>query len=270
MIVLPFGFQPLIIGLVTILLFFNIVWFWAYLYRRNDFADIAWGPAVILGVFGALSWTLNIQGRTVVGVRVLILCTLTTVWALRLFWYIAQRNLSKKTEDLRYAKWRKEWGTSWPTQSYLKIFTLQPLIIFAVSLPALWAVSSPPQELDLTANLGILVWLVGFFFESVGDAQLKDFSRHPENHSKIMSTGLWKWSRHPNYFGEVVQWWGLFLIVATMPGGWIAVLSPLTITYVLLKVSGIPVLEDHMRSRPGYLDYQRRVSKFLPFPPKRS
>ncbi|MGZ3723484.1 MAG: DUF1295 domain-containing protein [Bdellovibrionales bacterium] len=189
-------------------------------------------------------------------------------WGLRLFAHLGLRNLSHDREDARYAKWRKEWGDTWIWRSYLQVFLLQGTILLIIDLPVLWIVASFPREIDSLLIAGTLLWLAGFVFESLGDYQLKKFSQNPEHKGKLIQSGLWAYSRHPNYFGEVVQWWGIFLIALSVPGGWMTVISPLTITFLILKVSGVPMLEEQMKSRPGFAEYQRCVSKFFPRPPR--
>jgi steroid 5-alpha reductase family enzyme len=117
--------------------------------------------------------------------------------------------------------------------------------------------------------MGVCVWLFGFLFESVGDAELARFARDPHNRGKILQSGLWQYTRHPNYFGEVVQWWGIWLLAVGVPGGWFGIVGPLTITFLILKVSGIPMLEKKMAENPDFAEYKRRTSVFLPWIPKR-
>ena len=141
--------------------------------------------------------------------------------------------------------------------------------MFVIALPMFWIIRSPAQELDIFCSMGGLIWILGFFFESISDRQLREFKKNPENKGKLMTSGLWAWSRHPNYFGEVVQWWGVFLFAASLPMGWVTIISPVTITFFILKVSGVPLLEEQMKSRPGAAEYRRTTSVFFPRPPKK-
>ncbi len=127
---------------------------------------------------------------------------------------------------------------------------------------------APTSPLTLLDGLGIAVWLTGFFFEATGDWQLKQFVQNPANRGKLINTGLWRYSRHPNYFGEVTQWWGIYLIALSTPRGWITILGPITITVLILFVSGIPMLEKKYHGRPEFEAYKRRTSAFFPLPPK--
>ena len=126
--------------------------------------------------------------------------------------------------------------------------------------------SKPP--VTYSDVVGVLVWIIGFLFEAVGDYQLRRFIGNPLNKGRIMMSGLWRFTRHPNYFGEVVLWWGIFLIALSVPGGWRTIVGPATITFLILKVSGIPMLEAKYRSNPQYEAYQRRTSSFVPLPPR--
>jgi steroid 5-alpha reductase family enzyme len=128
---------------------------------------------------------------------------------------------------------------------------------------------SPGGRFGLLGFIGVCVWLIGFLFEYVGDAELAQFTRDSNNRGKILQTGLWRYTRHPNYFGEVVQWWGIWLLAAAVPRGWFGIVGPVTITVLILKVSGIPMLEKKMADNPDFAEYKRRTSVFLPWLPKK-
>jgi steroid 5-alpha reductase family enzyme len=140
--------------------------------------------------------------------------------------------------------------------------------LYVVALPLIWIISSEAVPLDPIAILGVLVWLTGFGFEAISDYQLKQFRADRANKGKFIESGLWQYTRHPNYFGEVVLWWGIYLIALPVEGAWFTIVSPLVITFLILKVSGVPMLEEAMSSRPGFAGYERRISKFFPRPPK--
>ena len=245
-----------------------VLWVWAFVtvwfgislvLRRNDVADVAWGLgitciAIVAYIYGTMS---DVS---------LLLTALIVVWGLRLGFHIGIRN-SKKKEDPRYAAWRDEWGVWFIPRSYLQVFILQGALMICVGYSALHA-AVYGGSVHALAYVGIAVWLVGFIFEAVGDYQLVRFLREPEHKGKIMKYGLWKYTRHPNYFGEVTQWWGLWLIVASLPFGWVALLSPLTITFLILKVSGIPMLEKAFDTNPEFQEYKKRTSAFFPLPPR--
>ncbi len=230
--------------------------------KRNDVADIAWGIGFVLLAW--LSWFLNIDSDS----RGLLLAILITVWGVRLAVHIFRRNRGK-AEDYRYQIWRQEWGKWFYLRSYGQVYVLQGLLLFLIILPVLLVNNSRDGFLGYLDVLGVLVWLVGFFFESVGDKQLSDFIRNPDNKGKLMQSGLWKYTRHPNYFGEVTQWWGVWLIAIGAPIPWFGIIGPLTITYLILKVSGIPMLEKKMQENPSFVEYARRTNKFFPWFPKK-
>jgi len=237
----------------------------AALLRKNDLADVLWGPGFPLAALAG--WRLGAPGRAL-DPRFALALFLVTVWAVRLFLHVGLRNLSTRTEDARYHNWRREWGKNWFWRSYLQVFVLQALILFLIDSPLLLMIASGPVPLDIFAYAGACWWLAGFLLETVADEQLRQFRAIPTNKGKLITTGLWGWSRHPNYFGEVMQWWGLFLFALPLPGGFLTIISPLAITWLILKVSGVPMLEKLMDGRPGVEEYRRRVPEFFPRPPR--
>ena len=153
-------------------------------------------------------------------------------------------------------------------RSYAQVYLLQGFLLFLVASPVLLINGSVATGLGMLDALGMAVWLVGFSFEAVGDAQLARFIKDPVNKGKLMQGGLWAYTRHPNYFGEVTQWWGLWLVALSVPGGWLGIIGPMTITFLILKVSGVPMLERKMQEHPEFAAYERRVSMFIPLPPR--
>ncbi len=251
-------------GAVAVLAVWQIAFFVAARFRRNDIADVIWGPGFLVAAGGAF-YASSISFATLGAAEFAVLLCVAA-WAVRLSAHIGKRFLGHG-EDTRYATWRKEWGSRWLMRSYLQVFLLQALFLFIISLPILRSISLAPREFTFLVALGVALWIFGFMFESVADEQLRRFKSSPANKGRVMDQGLWSWSRHPNYFGEVVQWWGVFLM-AVEPGGWWLIVSPITITFLILKVSGIPMLEKLMRERPGFQAYSRRTSLFLPRPPR--
>jgi len=227
--------------------------------KRSDVADIAWGLGFIL-----LSWISYYFGHP--GSHILLINILVSLWGTRLALHIYSRNKNIK-EDSRYAAWRKSWGPWHPIRSYFQIFLLQGVLLFLVATPILFANLASPEPSSLYL-LGLLIWLIGFTFEAIGDYQLAKFKRSRLNKGKIMTQGLWAYTRHPNYFGEVSLWWGIFLMV--LPSGWYTIIGPLTITLLILGLSGIPMLERRYLGDKDYQKYQARVSAFFPRPPKKS
>lgn len=229
--------------------------------KRNDVTDIAWGMGFVL-----LSWSAYyILGK--VNYLGVIVNFLVTVWGLRLSWHIYSRN-KNKTEDKRYLQWRKNWGKWFLLKSYLQIYLLQGLLLFVIIQPVLFVNINNVSRISLLTFVGIIIWIFGFIFEAISDHQLKKFISLPKNKGKILQSGLWKFSRHPNYFGEVTQWWGIFVIALSSENGWRTIIGPLTVTYLILFVSGIPLLEKKYQGRPEFDEYKKRTSIFIPLPPK--
>jgi steroid 5-alpha reductase family enzyme len=192
---------------------------------------------------------------------------LVTVWGVRLALHIGLRNLGKG-EDARYRKWREEWGKHFVLRSFLQIYILQGILLLVISIPVIRVVTAPDSPLTLMDFLGTTVWLIGFLFEAISDWQLLQYKKDPANKGKVITTGLWRYSRHPNYFGEVTLWWGIYLIALTLPNGWMTIIGPITITVLILGVSGIPMLEKKYEGNAEFNEYKRRTSAFFPLPPK--
>ena len=225
--------------------------------KRNDVADVAWGLGFVLMMWA--SYVISVDS----GVRGILVGILVSIWGLRLAWHIHTRNKGK-AEDYRYLAWRKEWGEWFYIRTYFQVYLLQGLFLFLIVLPVLLINKSAGAQLGILDFVGIVVWLVGFYFEAVGDAQLARFIKNPENKGKLMQSGLWAYTRHPNYFGEVTQWLGIWLVALSVPSGVLAIISPITITFLILKVSGIPMLEKKMAEHSDFADYKRRVSVLIP------
>lgn len=238
------------------------LWFVISVYKqRNDVADIAWGLGFVL-----IAITVLLKGAA--NPSTLLIATMLILWGLRLSLHIATRN-SNKTEDFRYANWRASWGKSFFLRSYLQVYLLQGFLMILLSVPILIAKSAPEGSISTMTIVGAVIWLIGMTFETIADYQLKRFLQQRTDRTAIMETGLWKYSRHPNYFGEVLLWWGIFLCNVPLQNGWWGIISPLAITYLLLFVSGIPMLEAKYKDHPKFQAYKARTSAFFPWPPKR-
>jgi len=172
-------------------------------------------------------------------------------------------------EDYRYANWRRTWGRWFVPRSFLQIFMLQGFFLMIIAIPLILINRPGAGGLRPLDFVGAAVWILGFLFEAVGDFQLRAFKADPANKGRIMDIGLWRYTRHPNYFGEAVMWWGIFLVALSAPGGWAAIVSPLVITGLLLRVSGVTLLEKKYAGNPAYADYVRRTSAFVPWFPKK-
>lgn len=244
------------------ILLFETFWFlFAWARGRNDVADVAWGFGfvVVAGVSLAMGDANAPRG--------LLVSALVLAWGARLALHIHARN-AKRGEDPRYRQWREAWGRWFLLRSFFQIYVLQGTLLVIVAIPIIFANTSAETSWTIMDGLGLSVWLFGFIFESVGDWQLLKFMRNPANKGKLMTTGLWRFTRHPNYFGEVTLWWGVWLIVCAIPNGWMTLVGPLTITFLILKVSGIPMLEQHYAGRADFEAYKRSTSIFLPLPPR--
>lgn len=248
------------LALITIFIWMSCWFIVAQLIKRNDVADIAWG----LG-FVVLAWTLFFNRPSV---QLSLATLLVTIWGVRLSTHIFLRNRSKP-EDYRYQAWRKEWGKWFVPRSFLQVFMLQGLLLLLISAPIVGLSKNGQDSIHILNLIGFVVWLVGFIFESVGDLQLKEFISNPKNKGKIMQSGLWRYTRHPNYFGEVAQWWGIWLVAYGAPSFVWAIVGPLTITVLILKVSGIPLLEKKYQGNKDFEAYKKRTSVFIPLPPKK-
>jgi len=248
----------LLTAAVILFVFVNAVFLLALKKQDNSIADVAWG----LG-FVVVAWSTLVIGGSFTP-RQLIASLLILIWGLRLSIRIHLRNRGKG-EDVRYRKWRKEWGKSFVIRSYLQVFLLQGGILLLNIMPVLFINTYDARALGLVDAVAVLLWILGFGFEAISDWQLDRFISDPGNRGKIMDQGLWRYSRHPNYFGEVTMWWALYIMALSVPWGWASIIGPLTITYTILYVSGVPLTEKLMKDNPGFADYKRRTSVFIPW-----
>jgi len=249
-------------AVVIVFIYFFLFFLVAQVIRNNSIVDMGWGAGFVLVALA----TLFIQGAYME--RNLLLVLLITIWGGRLTYYIVRRNWGKP-EDFRYAKWRREWGRWLVPRAFLQVFMLQGLLMLVIGYPIILVNANPQPGLNIIDYLGLAVWIIGFYFESVSDKQMAEFKKDPANKGHIIKTGLWKYSRHPNYFGEATMWWGIFLLSLSVPLGWSAIISPLTITLMLLYVSGVPMLEKKYKDNPEFQKYAKVTSKFFPWFPKK-
>ena len=227
--------------------------------KNNGIVDIIWGLGFVL-----IAGIVYLSAPSLSTATVMIL---TTAWGVRLATHIGMRNLGQK-EDFRYAQWRKDWGKWWLIRSFLQVYLLQWVFMQLVSVPIILS-SAGGVVSQMWLLAGIAIWLVGFYFEAIGDYQLTVFKSKKTSKGKLMTTGLWRYTRHPNYFGEATLWWGIALIAYIASGNPLAFLGPITIDFLLLKVSGIPMLEAKYKGRKDWSAYARRTSAFFPLPPKK-
>ncbi len=221
--------------------------------KNNGIVDVGWGIGFILVAL----YTFFTNGSfTLLQIVVTIL---VVVWGLRLSLHIYTRNIGK-SEDFRYANWRQQWGKWVNVRAFFQIYMLQGLFMILIASPIIVVNSYSYSRFGILSVIGLLIWIFGFIFETVGDYQL---SRHLKRSNSIMQTGLWKYTRHPNYFGEAVQWWGLGLMVISI--AWWGMLSPIVITFLLLKVSGVPMLEMKWKDNEDYQQYKKHTNAFFPW-----
>ncbi|MEW6209876.1 MAG: DUF1295 domain-containing protein [Acidobacteriota bacterium] len=241
-----------------------LLWALSLALRDASIVDIFWGAGFVIIAAVNFSFTEGFMGR-----RILIL-SLVAVWGMRLALHIFFRNRGRG-EDPRYQAMRRRHGKRFWIVSLYSVFGFQGVLMWVISLPLQIAASSKtPDRFTAFDYLGVAVWTVGFFFEAVGDWQLKRFKSDPSNKGKMMRRGLWAWTRHPNYFGDATLWWGYFLIALSTDLGVWTLASPLIMTFLLMKVSGVALLEKSLaKTKPGYRDYVRQTSAFFPLPPRK-
>ena len=252
----------IIIGLV-ILGFMTTLWLVSLVLKNSSIVDIFWGTGFVVVTW--FTFALTPDGLLA---RKWLISILVTIWGLRLSLHILSRNWGKP-EDYRYKTWRDEAGAKWWWRSFFKVFLLQGVLLWIIAAPLVAAqISAMPNALTLLDALAVVVWAIGFFFEAVGDWQLARFKANPTNNGNVMNTGLWRYTRHPNYFGDATQWWGYYLI-ALAAGAWWTIFSPLIMTTLLMRVSGVTLLEKTLKeTKPGYKEYVEATSAFVPWFPR--
>lgn len=249
---------------LLILILFTILWLWSVLLKNVSIVDLFWGAGfVVVNTFYV--W---MSGE--VTIRKILILVLVAVWGGRLSLYLTLRNKGKG-EDFRYQEFRRKYGTEryWWI-SFFQTFLLQGVLIMLISLPLLGvSMGNQSDSLNVTDYFGILVWLMGFTFEAGGDYQLSRFKDNPENKGKVLCSGFWKYTRHPNYFGDASVWWayGIFSIAA---GSYWQVIGSVLMTFLIIKVSGVALLEKTLNNtKPQYYDYVKKTSSFFPWFPKK-
>ena len=250
-------------ALLLVVVAMTALWMISLRLQDVSIVDVFWGAGfAVLAIFYAVT-TDGLFARQV------LLASLVAIWGTRLAVHIFRRSFGKP-EDPRYAAWRATNGESFWWKSYFKVFLLQGLLMWLIAMPLLVAQASPiPSRLTFLDLLGAAVWTIGFLFESIGDLQLRRFKADPANQGQVLQSGLWRYTRHPNYFGDAVVWWGYFLIALAVPGGVWTLFSPLLMTFLLMRVSGVTLLEKGLQeSKPGYAEYVARTSAFFPRRPR--
>ncbi len=253
------------VNLVVVVLMMVVGWLISLRHRNVTIVDSLWGLGFVL-----VTWITFFNSQGYWG-RSLLIAVLATLWGMRLTLYLSKRNWGAG-EDPRYGKWREAAGDRFKVVSFYKVFLVQALFLWTISLVLqVGQIATQPDRLGWFEGLGLALWLIGFLFETIGDRQLARFKADSANKGRVMDKGLWAYTRHPNYFGECLVWWGFYVISLSTPYGWLTVISPIIITLVLLKMTGIPLTEKTiMETRPEYLRYIKRTSAFIPWFPKKS
>lgn len=255
--------NSMLIAAITIAIIMASTWLLSVIIKNASIVDIVWGAG-----FAITSWALALTVDGDSGRQVL-LAIMVGVWGTRLAVYLAMRNIGHG-EDWRYKAMRKKAGKKFPVSSLITVFGLQGVLMWVVSLPVQFGNGDSSPGVGPLAVIGIMVWLVGLSFEAIGDLQLARFKKNPANAGKVMDTGLWSLTRHPNYFGDALLWWGIGIVGAETGSGVIGFVGPLVMTFFLLRVSGVPMLERSLsKRREGYAEYVARTSPFFPRPPKK-
>lgn len=262
-----------VLPLALVVVFFTITYFVAEAKKNYGYIDIVWGASFVVNAWSTLVIS-SLVNNAWPSIPAIIVTIAVTIWGLRLSSYLFKRNWNRP-EDYRYVTMRNNLvGKKYPRlTAFLKIFMSQAALSILVSTVIIVTING----ITLANNwlvygftiAGGILWIIGFLFESIGDAQLRSFISKPENRGIIMDKGLWSYTRHPNYFGESLMWFGLGVVGLSVMYGYIGFFSYLLITSLLLFVSGIPLLEKAFKDRPGFAEYAARVSVFIPWFPKK-
>ena len=251
-------------ALIAIMILMTLLWIVSVFIKNVSIVDLFWDFGFVITSF---VYYFNTEGFLL---RKTILLILVTLWGLRLSSYLAWRNVGKG-EDFRYQQFRKSYGEKryWWI-SFFQTFMLQGILMWLISAPLLGAqYYSSNSELNLFDYLGILLWIIGFAFEAGGDFQLARFKRNPENKGKVLNYGFWRYTRHPNYFGDSAVWWG-YGIICIAAGSYVPILGSILMTALIIKVSGVALLEKSLKEKkPQYKEYIEKTSAFIPWFPKK-
>ncbi len=241
---------------VVIFLFMLIVFLFSLIRSDNSVSDIGWCTGIILVSIFSL-----FQGGTM-DLPKIVMNFFVLVWGARLSIYIYLRNKGKP-EDFRYKTMRETWKY-FTLRSFFQIYLFQGFILFLIAMP-IWVFNfSAKSGFDLFDMVGAVIFLTGFYFEMMADAQVDRFRKDPTNKDKLLTSGLWSISRHPNYFGEALIWWGISLFAVNVSGGWITLISPVLMTVILRYITGVPPMEKRMEGRPGWDAYKNDTPVFVP------
>jgi len=257
--------EAMLVAAIAIAALMLGTWVVSVIVTNASIVDIVWG----LG-FVVVAWVVRFAVDQGDDARQWLIVAMTTIWGLRLAIYLFVRNHGKG-EDFRYRAMRKHYGPRFPLISLVTVFLLQGVLMWIVSLPVQLGQADDTPAIGVIAYLGIALWLLGMFFETVGDAQLTAFKADPATKGTVMNRGLWRYTRHPNYFGDACVWWGIGLVAAETGGGAWGLIGSLTMTILLRRVSGVTFLEKSLvKRREGYVEYIATTSPFIPRPPRKA
>jgi len=253
----------MVVAAVAIVALMLVMWVISVVITNASIVDIVWGLGFVL-----VAWAVQLTTDRGDDARQWLLVAMTTAWGLRLAVHLFIRNHGHG-EDYRYRAMRKHYGPRFGVISLYSVFGLQGLLMFVVSLPVQLGQADPTPGLGVVAAVGVALWAIGMFFESVGDAQLARFKANPDNAGRVMNQGLWRYTRHPNYFGDACVWWGIGIVAAETGAGAWGLIGSAVMTFLLRRVSGVTMLEKTIgRRRAGYDEYIRTTSPFIPRPPR--
>lgn len=256
--------HAMVVSAIAILVLMLCTWVLSVLLKNASIVDIVWGLGFVM-----VAWVvrISIDGNNA---RQWLLVAMVSIWGLRLAGYLFWRNHGNG-EDFRYRAMRKHYGPRFPIISLVTVFGLQGVLMFVVSLPVQLGQADATPDVGVIAYAGVALWLVGLFFETVGDAQLARFKANPANSGTVMNTGLWRYTRHPNYFGDACVWWGIGIVAAETGSGAWGLIGSLLMTVLVRRVSGVTLLEKSLvKRRAGYVEYVASTSAFFPRPPKKA
>ena len=252
-------------ALGTVLIAVTLLWALSLPLRDASIIDIFWGTGfVLINLVTLILLESDPTGRQ------WLVHAMVTIWGLRLTLHLWVRNAGHG-EDARYRRWRERGGPNWWLESYYRVFLLQGAIMLVVAAPVI-VVNLPGEQAPLSwlDLLGVVVWLAGFLTETLADQQLVVFKRDPANRGRVLQQGIWRYTIHPNYFGDAMQWWGIWLVVVSAPWGFWTFFGPLAMTALFIFLTSGILERAMVKARPGYADYLSRTSRFFPLPPRRS
>lgn len=247
-------------GLV-VLIFMVLLFLIAQIKRDNSIVDIGWGMGFVLIALSTFFYREGYDARQ------LLILLLVCLWGVRLATHILVRSIGQG-EDFRYANFRKQWGKRVVLIAFFRVFMMQGLIMLLLAYPIIRVNVEQSDGLDAFAYIGIVIWLIGYIFQVVGDAQLRQFKKTRKSKEEVLTSGLWRYTRHPNYFGEAAMWWGISVILLPVSWGWISIISALLINLLLLRVSGVPFLDKRYAGNIAYQQYKKETNRFIPWFPK--